>query len=45
MAIELIGVLFYGGHLPENAIFDMGGLLGYLLLFSVLSAWKLRWKG
>jgi ABC-2 type transport system permease protein len=45
MAIELIGVLFYSGHLPENALFDLFGLLGYLLLFSILSAWKLRWKG
>jgi len=44
MAIELIGVLFYSGHLPKNAIFDLFGLLGYLLLFSFLSAWKLRWK-
>jgi ABC-2 type transport system permease protein len=45
MAIDLIGVLFYSGHLPENAAFDLVGLLGYLLLFTVLSARKLRWKG
>lgn len=45
MAIELIGVLFYSGHLPENAVFDLVGLLGYLLLFSFLSARKLRWEG
>ena len=44
MAIELIGVLFYSGHLPENAIFDLFGLLGYLLLFSTLSSRKLRWE-
>jgi len=45
MAIELIGELFYAGHLPENAIFHLSGLIGYLLLFTVLSAWRLRWKG
>ena len=45
MAIELIGVLFYSGHLPENAIFQVSGLLVYLLIFSALSTWKLRWKG
>jgi len=45
MAIELIGVLFYSGHLPENAIFDFVGLFVYLLLFSILSARKLRWRG
>ena len=45
MAIELIGVLFYSGHLPENAIFDLVGLFVYLILFSILSAWKLRWEG
>ena len=45
MAIELIGVLFYSGHLPENTFFHLVGLLVYLLLFSILSAWKLRWKG
>jgi len=44
MAIELIGVLFYSGHLPENAILDLIGLFGYLLLFSILSARKLRWN-
>jgi ABC-2 type transport system permease protein len=45
MAIELIGVLFYSGHLPENAAFHLVGLLVYLLLFIVLSARKLRWTG
>lgn len=45
MAVDLIGVLFYSGHLPENAIFDFAGLFGYLLLFTTLSAWKLRWEG
>jgi ABC-type multidrug transport system permease subunit len=45
MAIELIGVLFYSGHLPENAAFHLVGLLGYLLLFTYLSARKLRWQG
>lgn len=44
MAIELIGVLFYSGHMPENAIFDFVGLFGYLLLFSILSARNLRWR-
>ena len=44
MAIELIGVLFYSGHLPENALFDFVGLFVYLILFSILSAWKLRWE-
>lgn len=45
MAIELIGALFYSGHLPENAVFHLVGLLGYLLLFSTASARKLRWDG
>jgi ABC-type transport system involved in cytochrome c biogenesis permease component len=45
MAVDLIGVLFYSGHLPENAMFDFVGLLGYLFLFTALSARKLRWKG
>lgn len=45
MAVDLIGVLFYSGHLPDKALFDFVGLFGYLLLFTVLSAWKLRWKG
>lgn len=45
MAIELIGVLFYSGHLPENAAFYLVGLLIYLLVFTVLSARKLRWEG
>ncbi|MBI9046264.1 MAG: ABC transporter permease [Anaerolineaceae bacterium] len=44
MAIELIGVLFYSGHMPENAIFDFVGLFGYLLLFSILSTRNLRWR-
>ena len=44
MAIEIIGVLFYSGHLPENTIFDLVGLFVYLILFSILSAWKLRWE-
>ncbi len=45
MAIELIRVLFYSGHLPENAAFHLVGLLVYLVLFTVLSARKLRWEG
>lgn len=45
MAIELIGTLFYSGHLPEHAVFDMVGLLTYLLLFSIVSARTLRWDG
>lgn len=45
MAIELIGVLFYNGHLPENAAFHLVGLLVYLLFFTILSARKLRWEG
>jgi ABC-type multidrug transport system permease subunit len=45
MAIELIGVLFYSGHLPENAAFHLVGLLGYLLVFTYLGARKLRWQG
>jgi ABC-type multidrug transport system permease subunit len=45
MAIELVSVLFYGGHLPENAAFHLVGLVGYLVLFSYLSARKLRWQG
>jgi hypothetical protein len=44
MAIELIGELFYTGHLPENAAFHLVGLLVYLLLFAILSARKLRWQ-
>lgn len=44
MAIELIGVLFYSGHMPETAVFDLLGLFGYLLLFSILSARYLRWR-
>lgn len=43
MAIKLIGVLFYSGQLPENAMFYLAGLLAYLLLFGILSARKLRW--
>lgn len=45
MAIDLIGELFYTGHLPENAAFPLVGLLVYLLLFAYLSARKLRWQG
>jgi ABC-type multidrug transport system permease subunit len=45
MAIELIGTLFYSGHLPENAVFNIVGLFAYLLLFSIVSARTLRWDG
>lgn len=45
MAIDLIGVLFYSGHLPENAGFHIVGLVCYLLIFVYLSARKLRWQG
>lgn len=43
MAIELIGHLFYTGHLPETAAFYLVGLCGYLGMFIYLSARKLRW--
>jgi len=45
MAIELIGVLFYAGHLPENAAFHLVGLFVYLAVFAYSSARKLRWQG
>jgi hypothetical protein len=45
MAIELIGELFYAGHLPEKAGFYLVGLLVYLAVFVTLSARRLRWEG
>lgn len=37
MAIELIGAIFFTGHLPSDALFHILGLLVYTLLFTVLS--------
>ncbi|MBN1303801.1 MAG: ABC transporter permease [Anaerolineales bacterium] len=45
MATELIGMLFYSGHLPENTAFHLAGLFVYPLIFTLLSTRKLRWDG
>ncbi len=44
MLIELVGSLLALGHLPDNALFSIVGLMGYAVIFIALGVWRLRWK-
>jgi hypothetical protein len=44
MAIELIGTLFFAGHLPNGALFYILGLLVYTAIFAAFSARQFRWE-
>jgi hypothetical protein len=44
MAIELIGTLFFTGHLPNDALFQILGLLVYTTIFATFSARQFKWE-
>jgi ABC-type multidrug transport system permease subunit len=44
MAIELIGALFFTGHLPTDALFQILGLLVYTTIFATFSARQFKWE-
>jgi hypothetical protein len=44
MAIELIGHQLATGMLPEGAIFSLGGLMVYAIVFGAIAASFFRWE-
>jgi hypothetical protein len=44
MAIELIGHQLATGRLPEGAVFFLGGLIVYAIVFGAVAASFFRWE-